>query len=594
VTGHGPEHALKVEASGYFSGTVAGIVAGDLYRFRLDTDERLYADPASRFQPDGPHHASRVEDPGAYAWQDTEWRGRGIEGRVLYEMHVGTFTAEGTWAAAAEKLPHLASLGIDLVEMMPVADFPGRFGWGYDGVNLFAPSRLYGEPDDLRRFVDQAHRLGIGVILDVVYNHLGPDGNFLSCFAPSYFTDRYETEWGAAINFDGEGSAEVRRFFIENAAYWIEEFHFDGLRLDATQSIFDESRPHVIQEIVEAARAAAMGRAIVVIGENEPQHTALVRPPADGGYGLDALWNDDLHHSAMVAVSGRNEAYYADHAGEPQEFVAAAKYGYLFQGQVYAHQGQRRGTAGLDLPPAAMVTFVQNHDQVANSDCGLRFNLLGHPGAARAITAYLLLAPGTPMLFQGQEFWSSSPFFYFCDHEPELAGLVREGRREFLTQFPTIDTDAEVQARLVDPGEESTFQRSKLDWAECERNVAAVALHRDLVALRRSDPVFSRQNRGGLDGAVIGRDSFVLRFFGEGGDDRLLMVNLGRDFARRSIPDPLVAPPQGRSWSLLWSSERPAYGGHGTPEVETLSGWRLPAYSAVILAASTSSTIAAS
>jgi maltooligosyltrehalose trehalohydrolase len=507
-----------------------------------------------------------------------------LKGQVLYELHVGTFTPEGTWAAAADKLPLLKDVGVTVVEMMPVNEFPGRFGWGYDGVDLFAPTRLYGAPDDLRRFIDAAHGLGLGVILDVVYNHLGPDGNYLACFAKDYFSDRYENEWGEAINFDGDNAGPVRVFFIANAAYWIDEFHFDGLRLDATQSIFDASGAHVIAEMARAARAAAGGRSILMIGENEPQHTRLVRPPGCGGHGLDALWNDDFHHSAMVALTGRNEAYYEDHEGAPQEFIAAAKYGYLFQGQFYAHQGKRRGTPGFDLSPAAFVAFTQNHDQVANSAGGLRLHQLTSPGRLRAMTALMLLMPCTPMLFQGQEFAASTPFLYFADHKPDLARLVREGRNEFVSQFPSIASEP-MRRRLADPSAAATFEACKLDWSEFGGHKEAVALHRHLLRLRREDPVFSRQERGGVDGAVLGPEAFVLRFFGVGGDDRLLFVNLGRDLNRRSIPDPLVAPPEGRAWRLLWSSEHPDYGGAGTPDPETRERWRIPGHAAVVLAA---------
>jgi maltooligosyltrehalose trehalohydrolase len=461
----GGEHPLRRESDGYFSGSTAEARPGTRYRFRLDDDRTLYPDPASRFQPDGPHGPSQVVDPGAYSWSDNNWKGVRLEGQVLYELHIGTFTPEGTWAAAADKLPLLKEVGVTVIEMMPVNDFPGRFGWGYDGVNLFAPTRLYGTPDDLKGFIDAAHGLGMGVIHDVVYNHLGPDGNYLACFSEDYFTDRYENEWGEAINFDGAAAGPARAFFIANAAYWIDEFHFDGLRLDATQSMFDASEEHVIAAMVKAARAAARDRSIVLIGENEPQHTKLVRAPERGGYGLDALWNDDFHHSAMVALTGRNEAYYEDHKGTPQEFVAAAKYGYLFQGQFYAHQGKGRGTPGLDLPPAAYVTFIQNHDQVANSALGLRAHRLTSPGRHRAMTALLLLMPGTPMLFQGQEFSTSAPFLYFADHKPELAKLVREGRHEFVSQFPSIGSDP-MRPRLADPGAAATYKACKLDWSE--------------------------------------------------------------------------------------------------------------------------------
>ena len=583
VVENGSEHRLTPDGHGYAVGHVPGVGDGALYRVRLDDDSRLYPDPASRFQPQGPHGPSRVVDPARFRWTDSGWQGVGIAGRVISEIHIGTFTPAGTWAAAAEKLPHLKDVGINTVEMMPVADFPGRFGWGYDGVDLFAPTQLYGEPDDLKAFIDRAHALGIAVILDVVYNHLGPDGNFLSSFSPAYFTDRHHTDWGAAINFDGPDNLPVREFFVENAAYWIGEYHFDGLRLDATQSIFDDGPRHVIAELTAAARAAAGSRQIIVVGENEPQEARLARSPERGGYGLDALWNDDLHHSAVVALTGRSEAYYADYAGTPQEFIAAAKYGYLFQGQHSGQQGKRRGTPVFDLPPAAFVTFLQNHDQIANSGSGLPIHRLSSAAAARAMTGFQLLLPGTPMLFQGQEFWSDRPFFYFCDHEAPLAGQVRAGRTSFLRQFATIDGDPEVRDGIADPGAPETFQRSKLAWSECDRNGPILALHRDLLRIRRTDPTFGRQQRSGLDGAVLGANAWALRIFGPDGDDRLVLTNLGRDLALASIPDPLLAPPAGRVWSLLWSSEHVAYGGSGTPVIDGPHGWRLPGAATVVL-----------
>ena len=578
----GPEHPLFPEADGYFAAVLPDLHVGCRYRFRLDTDERLYPDPASRFQPEGPHGPSQVVDPSAFTWTDGEWRGIAIARQVIYEMHVGTFTPEGTWAAAIDKLPHLADTGVTVIEMMPVADFPGRFGWGYDGVDLFAPTRLYGTPHDLRRFVDAAHARGIGVILDVVYNHLGPDGNYLGCFSKDYFSRTHETEWGEAINFDGPNSGPVRAFYLQNAAYWIEEFHFDGLRLDATQSIFDGSEAHILCQIGAAVRKAARARSTILVAENEPQETLLVRPCPEGGYGLDALWNDDLHHSAMVAMTGRSEAYYEDHEGSPQEFVSAAKYGYLFQGELYAHQGKPRGTPGLDLPPAAYVSFLQNHDQIANSDSGLRVHRLTNPALNRAMTALILLLPGTPMLFQGQEFGASTPFFYFADHAPDLARLVRTGRTEFLTQFPSVAADAALRDRLPDPGAEETFRQSRLDWADVDRHQSILSLHKDLLAIRRVEPAFSLQSPGSVDGAVIGREAFALRFFDESGD-RLLLVNLGRDLVRRSIAEPLIAPPRGKVWHVQWSSESARYGGHGTPTIESLTGWRLPAYSSIVM-----------
>ena len=587
---------LLPEEDGYFSGDCARARTGTLYRFRLDGGANPLPDPASRFQPKGPHGPSAVVDGSRFEWTDTGWRGVSLPGQVLYEMHVGTFTPEGSYAAAARELPWLRDLGVTVVELMPLAEFPGRFGWGYDGVDLFAPSHLYGEPDELRRFVDRAHAVGIGVILDVVYNHLGPAGNYLEQFAPAYFTDRYETEWGRAINFDGAGAAHVREFFAENAAYWIREFHFDGLRLDATQSIFDASDEHVLVTIGRRAREAAAGRDIILVAENEPQHVRLVRPVSQRGYGLDALWNDDLHHTLVVAASGRREAYYGDHAGAPQEIVSAAKWGYLLQGQHYRWQGKRRGTPALDLPPAAFVAFLENHDQVANSGTGRRLHQTTTEGRYRALSALILLWPGTPMLFQGQEFASSRPFFYFADHEPELAAMVREGRAAFLSQFPSL-ADLARRGLLADPADVATFEACRLDWSERDRNAAVVALYRDLLALRRGAAAFRAQAHRGVDGAVLGPAAFALRYFdGPPGvwqpgrsagevtaGDRLLLVNLGIELRLEAAPEPLLAPPEGSRWDVEWSSEDPAYRGGGTPPIETDRGWHVPGHAAIVL-----------
>ncbi|HZY83836.1 MAG TPA: malto-oligosyltrehalose trehalohydrolase [Gemmataceae bacterium] len=577
----GPAVRLAVEGDGYFSGRSVGAGAGALYRYRLD-GEGPFPDPASRFQPQGPHGPSQVIDPGAFRWTDGDWKGVGRDGQVLYEMHVGTFTPEGTWESAARQLPALAELGVTVVEMMPVAEFAGRFGWGYDGVDLFAPTHLYGTPDDLRRFIDRAHAAGVGVILDVVYNHFGPDGNYLKPFSPDYFTDRYKNEWGAAINFDGEGAGPVREYFVANAGYWVEEFHFDGLRLDATQQIFDNSADHILAAITRRVRQAAGGRATLLVAENEPQEVKLVRPPAQGGYGLDMLWNDDYHHSALVALTGHNEAYYADYRGAPQEFVSAAKWGYLYQGQRYQWQKKRRGTPTFGLPPAAFVNFTQNHDQVANSARGHRDHRLTGFAQYKAMTALTLLMPGTPMLFQGQEFAASTPFYYFADHKPDLAKLVRKGRAEFLAQFPSIATP-EMQAGLPDPADPRTFERSKLDLSERERHAEVYALHKDLLRLRREERPLWVRGPGDVDGAVLGPAAFVLRFFGGDGDDRLLAVNFGADLRLGPAPEPLLAPPEGRHWEVLWSSESPRYGGCGAPALDSDETWRLPGHAAVLL-----------
>lgn len=573
---------LDAQEGGYHEALVPAAAAGTLYRFRVDPST-LAPDPASRFQPEGPHGPSLVIDPAHFAWTDAGWEG--VKAQVIYEMHVGTFTSAGTWSAAAAQLTELAELGITIIELMPVSEFPGRFGWGYDGVDLFSPTRLYGTPDEFRAFVDRAHSVGIGVILDVVYNHLGPDGNYLPRYSESYFTDRYHTDWGQPLNFHGPGSEPVREFFISNAAYWIREFHLDGLRLDATQNIYDthEGGEHIVAEVTRAAREAAEGRSVLVVAENESQDSNLLRPAERGGHGLDAAWNDDYHHSARVALTGRKEAYYSDYLGNPQEFISSAKWGYLYQGQNYRWQKKRRGSPSLDLPPHAFIHFIQNHDQIANSARGARIHLLTSPARLRAVTAFTLLGPATPMLFMGQEFAASSPFLYFADHEAELADQVYRGRRAFLHQFPSLALP-ELQANVDDPADPETFTQCKLDFAERERNAEVYALHRDLLRLRRDDPVLGSVRKGRVDGAVLSSDAFVLRFFGEAGDDRLLFVNLGRDLRYSPAPEPLLAPPASARWELLWSSEEPEYGGNGTPSPEAEDGsWQLAGETASVL-----------
>jgi maltooligosyltrehalose trehalohydrolase len=543
-----------------------------------------------------------VVDPATFGWTDDHWRGLPLHRQVLYELHVGTFTQAGDWAAAAARLKDLCELGVTVVELMPVADFPGRFGWGYDGVCWFAPTRLYGRPDEFRRFVDQAHALGIGVILDVVYNHYGPDGCYLREFSDTYFSQRHKSEWGESPNFDGAGNAPVREFVLANAAYWIDEFHLDGLRLDATQSIVDESSPHILEELGRRVRQAGSGRSTLIVNENEPQHASLVRPTEQGGTGLDMIWNDDWHHSAMVAATSQDEAYYTDYRGRPQEFISAAKHGFLFQGQWYRWQSQRRGAPAFDIEPARFVHFLQNHDQVANSGQGERPHALCSAARWRALTALLLLGPQTPMLFQGQEFACSAPFLFFADHTPELARQVQQGRRDFMAQFANL-AQPEIAQQLALPHDAGSFERCKLDHGERERGPHHLAwlMHRDLLRLRREDTCLraAQLHPGATDGAVLGADAFVLRFFGEDGDARLLLVNLGRALHLDPCPEPLLAPPHSAGWQTVWSSQDPLYGGIGSLAPEAAQqdrripgralprpreSWRLQGESALLLA----------
>ncbi len=573
---------LRPEGNGYFSGVASEITAGARYKYSLDGGE-AYPDPASQYQPNGPHGYSQVVDLTSFRWSDAAWPGVKLQGQVIYELHLGTFTPGGTWASAADKLSYLRDTGITLIEVMPVADFPGRFGWGYDGVQPFAPASIYGTPDDMRRFVDEAHAHGLGVILDVVYNHLGPDGNYFAKFSPFYFSAKHKTDWGPAINFDGEGNGPVRELFRENAAYWIRDFHLDGLRLDATQDIHDDTEPHIIGEIGRDARMAAGTRPILLIGENEPQSNRLLKSLEENGFGLDALWNDDYHHSAAVALTGKADAYYTDYRGSPQEFVSAFKYGYLYQGQWYRWQKQRRGTPTLGFPKPAMVNFIQNHDQVANSARGQRCYQLSSPAVFKAVTAMTLLSPGTVMLFQGQEFAASSRFLFFADHKPELAWLIEKGRVDFLSQWRSLGLP-EMRRCFDNPAAVSTFEQSKIDHSEVQKHSEVYALHRDLLKLRREDPVISRQGADGLDGAVLSASCFLIRFFSPGFQrDRLLLVNLGIDLDVNPAPEPLLAPPESREWATLWSSEAPEYGGCGTAPLDTNENWKIPGLSAVLL-----------
>lgn len=567
---------------GYFSGFVPGAEPGTRYRYQVDGDG-TFPDPASRFQPWGPHGPSQVIDPSSFTWTDTHWQGLRLKGQVLYEMHIGTFTAEGTWRAAAQEFAELKTLGITCLEVMPVAEFPGNFGWGYDGVGLFAPYHRYGTPDDFRWFVDKAHRHGLGVILDVVYNHLGPDGAYHREFSEDYYNRaRDKTEWGEALNFDGENCGPVREYFIANAGYWIDEFHLDGLRLDATHAVLDGSREHVLGALTRHARSAARGRSILLIAEDESQDAIRVRPPEQGGHGMDAQWNDDFHHSAVVALTGRSEAYYSDYLGTPQELLSAIKWGFLFQGQYFSWQKKRRGSPTFDLPAEKFITYLENHDQVSNSARGDRLRMLTSPAQFKAMTAVWLLAPGTPMLFQGQEFGATNPFLYFADHVDELARLVEKGRNEFLAQFRSI-AHPDLQRYLPDPGAAETFIASKLTRAQRIAHPEIYTLHRDLLRLRREDPIFSTQRVDRVHGAVIGPDAFVLRYFGEGDDCRLVLANLGRDLFPNPTSEPLMAAPRSKRWEVLWYSEHPRYGGCGAPPVETDTRWRIPGRATIVL-----------
>jgi maltooligosyltrehalose trehalohydrolase len=573
---------LKDEA-GYFSGLVPIATAGMRYRYRLDNGE-AYPDPCSRYQPQGPHGPSLIVDPSAYGWRTAGWPGVRMAGQVIYELHVGAFTPEGTLDAAVGQLDELKECGITLIELMPLPEFPGRWNWGYDGVGLFAPAHVYGDPHALKRFVDAAHARGLAVILDVVYNHFGPDGNYLPAYSDQYLTDRHPNEWGQAINYDGPGSRGVRDFVLQNACYWITEFRLDGLRLDAVHAIYDDSPLHILAELSQQTRSAARERSIVLIAECESQLMTTVRPVEEGGWGLDGVWSDDFHHICRVAMTGRSEAYYSDYRGTAQELLSIIKRGFVFQGQRHDWQKKPRGTVVKDEPAHAFVFYVQNHDQVANHLHGDRIHAMVPPARYRALIALMLLAPETPMLFMGQEFAASNPFLFFADHHSDLAAKVYEGRKKFLAEFQEYATP-EAQEAVPNPADDSTFEQSRLDLSERTRHAAIYQLHRDLLRLRREDRVLARQDRMTLDGAVLGSQALVLRYSASGDDDRLLVVNLGPDLNFIPAPEPLLAPVEGGAWILQWSSEHPRYGGPGIINPLTEEGWRILAATATLFRA---------
>jgi maltooligosyltrehalose trehalohydrolase len=476
---------LDRDADGYWGTFVPELPTGALYRYRLD-DEGPFPDPASRFQPRGVHGPSRVVDPSAFTWSDRGWDGVGLDELVVYELHVGTFTPGGTFSAAREKLAFLRELGVTAIELMPLADFPGRHNWGYDGVDLFSPARAYGEPDDLRRLVDAAHGEGLAVLLDVVYNHLGPDGAYLGLFSRSYFSEAHQTPWGQAVNLDGPGSGHVRGFFIENAQHWIHEYHLDGLRLDACHALIDDSPRHFLAELQDRVRTAVRDRRVLIIAEDSRNLVHMVQPEAQGGWGLDAVWADDLHHQYRVGLAGDRDGYYADFSGSVEDLARTIRDGWFFQGQVSRHWRGPRGTDPTAAPPRRFVVCLQNHDQVGNRALGERLHHQVDLAVWRAASALLLLSPETPLLFMGQEWAATSPFLFFTDHEPELGRLVTEGRRKEFADFEAF-TDPAARAHIPDPQAEETFRRSRLEWDEVteEPHAGLRRLYRTLIALRR-------------------------------------------------------------------------------------------------------------
>lgn len=498
---HGPVLAMSREEGGWHHLVTDQAQVGTRYRFRLG-DGLEVPDPASRYQPEDVHGPSEVIDPTAHAWGDGGWRGRPWHEAVIYELHVGTFTPEGTFAAATAKLDHLVDLGVTAIELMPVADFPGRRNWGYDGVLLYAPDAVYGRPEDLKALVEAAHARGIMVILDVVYNHFGPDGNYIQAYAPGFFTERHHTPWGAAINFDGPDAQPVRAFILHNALYWLEEFHVDGLRLDAVHAIRDDGSEHLLSELARRAREAFPGRQIHLILENEENEAEWLNPEANG---FSAQWNDDGHHVLHTALTGEHEGYYADYAGDLAKQGRALAEGFAFQGEEMAFRGSARGAPSAHLPPTAFIAFLQNHDQIGNRAFGERIGALAPAAAVRAATAMVLMSPQIPMLFMGEEWAASQPFLFFCDFSGDLADAVRHGRRAEFKRFSAFQDPARREM-IPDPCAPATFAASTLDWAEAARpgHREVQDWYRRILRVRRERlvPLLPRMSSGGLWRAV--------------------------------------------------------------------------------------------
>lgn len=477
----GDATSMQPTTNGFFEAYVEALAPGARYRYRVD-GEQLFPDPASRFQPEGVHGPSQIVDPSSYRWTDDGWSGVPLDEMVMYELHIGTFTPEGTFHGTRERLPYLRDLGINAIELMPVADFPGRWNWGYDHAALFAPSRAYGEPDDLRRLVDAAHGLGMAVILDVIYNHFGPDGAYAAAFAP-FFTDKHHTPWGMAINLDDRHSRGVRDFFIDNARHWLDEYHIDGLRLDATHALIDDSETHFLAELSDAVKAIEAGPRRYLIAEDHRNLNTVIRPRVERGYGIDGVWADDLHHLIRNRTAGDREAYYANFDGATTEDIARTiRRGWFYEGQPARTTGRPRGTDPTGLRLEQFVVFVQNHDQVGNRPLGNRLSDDIPLNLYRAVSALLLFLPETPLLFMGQEWAATSPFLFFTDHNEQLGKAVTKGRRQEFKEFKGFDGE------VPDPQAPSTFERSRLRWSELEQDPhrGVLAMYRDLLA-RRGD-----------------------------------------------------------------------------------------------------------
>ncbi len=575
--GDSPPLAMEQDEAGYYTLHVPGVGEGARYHYLLDGNSSR-PDPASRFQPEGVHGPSEVVDPNGFPWTDHDWPGMALEKTILYELHVGTFTPEGTFSAIIPRLPYLRhELGITAIELMPVAQFPGHRNWGYDGTFLFAPQNSYGGPRGLKELINACHRAGLAVVLDVVYNHLGPEGNYLAEYG-AYLTDRYKTPWGAAMNFDGPQSDPVRRFIIDNALYWVTEFRVDGLRLDAVHGIFDLSARHILDELRAAVhrQARALGRPVAVIAESDLNDARLIHPPRKGGYGLDAQWNDDFHHSLHALLTGEHHGYYQDF-GDIRQLGKALCRGFVYEGQYSPFRKRRHGNSSQGVPATKFVVYSQNHDQVGNRMAGERLSAMLSREALKAAAAAVLLSPNIPLLFMGEEYGEEAPFQYFVSHtDPALREAVRAGRRK--------EFAFHLSGQVPDPEDQATFSRSKINPG-ARRNGKHRPLfefYRALIRMRREVPALAWLSRKGMEVKTFPRKKILLWKRKNGEDWVAGLFN----FSETAAECPF-SPGEG-PWSKILDSAAPQWGGPGSAAPEYLPSGsgetplRLSAYSFVL------------
>jgi maltooligosyltrehalose trehalohydrolase len=550
---------LTHDTSGYYHAIDHHGDPGDLYKFRLNGAED-YPDPASRYQPEGVHGRSMVINPRDFKWHDSAWSPPNLRNLVIYELHIGTFTPAGTFLAAIDKLPHIRDLGATAIEIMPVADFAGERNWGYDGVSIYAPARAYGHPDDLRALVDAAHELHLAVILDVVYNHLGPDGNYLGVYAPGYIDEDRKTPWGGALRFDDPRYRPLRALFLANPLYWRDEFHIDGFRLDATHAILDESPIHILEEITTAIHQ----HGAFAIAEDSRNDSRLILPAGENGIGFDAVWADDFHHNIRVANTQESESYLGDFTGTLAETVETLRRGWFYHGQYSPHSGARRGTDARHIPPRKFIHCISNHDQAGNRAMGDRLNHAISREAYLAASALLCLTPYTPMLFMGQEWAASTPFIFFTDHNEDLGKLITEGRRREFKDFAAFHTP-EARDRIPDPQSEKSFTDSRLVWDELrdEKKSLTLELYKKCLALRRLEPAFRPATRDTWHVEALELGAGAIRFAGSS-SDWLILFDFEGSHAGPLADEWICKPRAADGWSVVLTTAAREFGGPGS------------------------------